>query len=123
VKYSNFAFRFIVCLLSISIFFTGCHSYYTIPKEDYSDIKNMEEIKFVYTNGKEFEVEKNDTTNFKMLEDSFVVSKGEEMKFIPLSEIAKIKENRFDLGGTITVIIIPLIILVAFTFAISSINL
>lgn len=77
----------------------------------------MEDIKIVYTNGKEFVVEKNDTTNFKMIEDSVAISKGEEMKFIPMSEIAKIKENKFDLGGTITISLVALTILVVLFFS------
>ena len=94
--------------------FTGCYSYYTIPNDDYSKIENMEDIKIVYTNGKEFIVEKNDTTNARIIEDSLVVNQGFEKKFIQMNEVEKIRENRFDLGGTITVIIIPLIILVAY---------
>ncbi len=77
----------------------------------------MEDIKIVYTNGKEFVVEKNDTTYAKVIEDSLIVKRGVEKKFIQMNEVKKIKENRFDLGGTITVIIIPLIILVAYFFA------
>jgi len=41
-----------------------------------------------------------------------VVSQGEKMKFIPMSEIAKIKENKFDLGGTITISLVALTIVV-----------
>ena len=77
----------------------------------------MEDIKIVYTNGKEFVVEKNDSTYFKVIDDSLVVSKGEEMKLIPMSEIAKIKENRFDLGGTITISLVALTILVVLFFS------
>jgi hypothetical protein len=77
----------------------------------------MEDIKIVYTNGKEFIVENNDTTKTNIVGDSVVIHKGTEEDIIGMNEISKIKENRFDLGGTITVIIIPLIILVAYFFA------
>ncbi len=87
---------------------TGCHSYYLISEDDYNKIETMEDIKIIYTNGKEFVVEKNDTTNVKMIEDSLVVYQGEEMKFIPMNEVEKIKENRFDLGGTITISLVAL---------------
>ena len=117
VKYSNFAFRFIVCLLSVSILLAGCHSYFTIPKEDYDKISTMEDIKIIYVNGEEFVVENNDTTNTIIVGDSLVIQKSAEKDIISMNKIEKIKENRFDLGGTITVIIIPLIILVSYFFA------
>ena len=77
----------------------------------------MDDIKVVYKNGKEFVVEKDDTTNIKLVGDSLVVSQGVEKSFIQMSDVEKIKEDRFDLGGTIIIIIIPLIILVASFFA------
>lgn len=116
-KFSTVYSGFGVTLLAFSILITGCHSYYTIPSEDYGKIKTMEDVKIVYTNGKEFVVEKNDTTSLNIVGDSLEVYRGSEETVIPTSEIEKFKENRFDLGGTITVIMIPLIILVAYTFA------
>jgi len=112
MQISSISYQLIVILLSFSILLTGCHSYYVIPENDYNKIETMEDIKIVYTNGKESVVDKNDTTNFKMIEDSLVVSQGEKMKFIPMSEIAKIKENKFDLGGTITISLVALTIVV-----------
>jgi len=73
----------------------------------------MEDVKIVYTNGKEFVIEKDDTTSLNIARDSLEVYSGSEETVIPMSEIEKIKENRFDLGGTITIVMIPLIILVA----------
>jgi hypothetical protein len=115
--FSSFSYQLIILFLSFSILLTGCHSYYTIPNEDYSKLDSMENIKIVYTNGKEFVVEKNDTTEAKIVGDSLIVYRGVEKNLIAMNEISKIKENRFDLGGTITIIIIPLIILVAYFFA------
>jgi hypothetical protein len=111
-NFSNITSRLIVILLSISIIFTGCHSYYTIPKEDYNKISTMEDIKIVYTNGKEFIVENNDTTEAKIVGDSLIVYHGVEKNLIAMNEISKIKENRFDLGGTITLTLLGLMILV-----------
>jgi len=116
-KISSISYQLIVFLLSFLILLTGCHSYFTIPKENYDKISTMEEIKIIYDNGKEFVVENNDTTNAKIVVDSLVIYKGAENDIISMNKIEKIKENRFDLGGTITVIIIPLIILVAYFFA------
>jgi hypothetical protein len=110
--FSNITSQLIVILLSISIILTGCHSYYTIPKEDYNKISTMEDIKIVYTNGKEFIVEYNDTTNAKIDRESVVIRKGTEENIISMNEISKIKENRFDLGGTITVTLLGVMILV-----------
>ena len=104
-------FHFTIWVLSISILFTGCYSYYTIPNEDYSKIENMEDIKIVYTNGKEFVVEKNDTTNARIIGDSILVVQGVEKKFIQMNEVEKIKENRFNLVGTITLTVVGLAIL------------
>ncbi len=112
-KFSRVCSGLGVTLLAFSILITGCHSYYTIPREDYGKIKTMEDVKVVYTNGKEFVVENNDTTSLKVVGDSLEVYRGSEETVIPMSEIGKIKENRFDLGGTITIVMIPLIILVA----------
>jgi len=111
VKYSNFAFRFIVCLLSVSILFTGCHSYHVIPKDSYNKVETMEDIKIVFMNGKEFIIEKDDTTRVKIGGDSLVVYQGTKQKIIQMTEVDKIKENRFDLGGTITLTLIGLTIL------------
>jgi hypothetical protein len=116
-KISSISYQLIVFHLSFLILLTGCHSYFTIPKENYDKISTMEEIKIIYDNGKEFVVENNDTTNAKIVGDSLVIYKGAENDIISMNKIEKIKENRFDLGGTITVIIIPLIILVAYFFA------
>jgi hypothetical protein len=88
------------------------------PKEDYDKISTMEDIKIIYGSGKEFVVETNDTTYAKLTGDSLVVNQGTEEKFIQMSEVEKIKENRFDVGGTITLTVIGLMILVIL-FAIS----
>jgi len=105
------AFRLIVFLLSLSILLTGCHSFYEVPKEDYNNLEKMNDIKIVYKNGKEFVVEKDDTTNIKMVEDSLIVHQGIETKSIGMNEVEKIRESRFDLGGTITLTLIGLTIL------------
>ena len=110
MKYSVATFRFIVFLLSVSILLTGCHSFFELPKDDYSNLEKMNDIKIVYKNGKEFVVEKDDTTNVKMVGDSLIVHQGIETKSIGMNEVEKIRESRFDLGGTITISI------VAFTF-------
>ena len=111
------AFRFIVFLLSVSILLTGCHSFYEVPKDDYSNIEKMNDIKVVYKNGKEFVVEKDDTTNIKMVGDSLIVHQGIETQSIGMNEVEKIRESRFDLGGTITLTLIGLTILVIVFFS------
>jgi len=100
------AFRSIVFLLSVSILLTGCHSYYEVSKDDSSNLEKMNDIKVVYKNGKEFVVEKDDTTNVKIIGDSLIVYQGSEKKLIGMSEVEKIRESRFDLGGTITISIV-----------------
>lgn len=117
MKFSHITFHFTIWILSISILFTGCYSYYTFPNDDYSKIENMEDIKIVYKNGKEFVVEKDDTTNIKLVGDSLVVSEGSERKLIGISEVEKVKESRFDLGGTITISLVALTILVVLFFS------
>ena len=106
MKYSNIAFRPIIFLLSFSILLAGCHSYYEISKDDYSNLEKMNDIKVVYKNGKEFVVEKDDTTNVKIVGDSLIVYQGIKTKSIGLNEVEKIRESRFDLGGTITISIV-----------------
>lgn len=110
MKISRITFRSIICILCISILITGCYSYYSIPNDDYSKIDNMEDIKIVYTNGKEFVVEKNDTTYAKVIEDSLIVKRGLEIKIIQMKEVEKIRENRFNLVGTITLTVVGLAI-------------
>jgi len=110
VKYSVAAFRLIVFLLSLSILLTGCHSFYEVPKEDYNNLERMNDIKVVYKNGKVFVVEKDDTTNIKMVEDSLIVHQGIETKSIGMSEVENIKESRFDLGGTLIGIVVCVIV-------------
>jgi len=105
------AFRVIVFLLSISILLTGCHSFYEVPKEDYNNLERMNDIKVVYKNGKEFVIEKEDTTNIKMVGDSLIVHQGIETQYIGMNDVEKIRESRFDLGGTITLTLIGLTIL------------
>ena len=114
---SVIAFRFIVFLLSVSILLTGCHSFFEVTKDDYSNLEKMNDIKIVYKNGKEFVVEKDDTTNIKMVEDSLIVHQGIETKSIGMNEVEKIRESRFDLGGTITLTLIGLTILVILFFS------
>lgn len=104
------SFRIIVVLISISILLTGCHSFFEVPQNDYNYLDKMNDIKIVYKNGKEFIIEKDDTTNIKMAGDSLIVTQGTNTKFIGMNEVEKIRESRFDLGGTITLSI------VAFTF-------
>jgi hypothetical protein len=104
------SFRFIVALLSISILLTGCHSFFEVPQNDYNYLDKMNDIKIVYKNGKEFIIVKDDTTNIKMAGDSLIVTQGTNTKFIGMNEVEKIRESRFDLGGTI------ILSIVAFTF-------
>lgn len=111
------AFRFIVFLLSNSILLTGCYSFFEVPKEDYSNLEKMNDIKVVYKNGKEFVVEKDDTTNIKMVEDSLIVHQGIETKSIGMNEVEKIRESRFDLGGTITISIVVFTFLLVLFFS------
>ena len=106
------AFRFIVFLLSISILLTGCHSYFEVSRDDYSNLEKMNDIKVVYKNGKEFVVEKDDTTNVKMVEDSLIVSQGIETKSIGMNEVEKIRESRFDFGGTFSLIVGTLVLII-----------
>lgn len=56
------ALRFLSFLLTFSILFTGCNSFYSIPSDDYCDLEKMNDLKIVYKNGKEFVVEKDYTT-------------------------------------------------------------
>lgn len=106
MKNSNIVIRVMVLLLSISILSTGCHSYYEVSKDDYGNLEKLNDIKIVYKNGKEFIVEKDDTTNVKIVGDSLVVSQGTEKKLIGMNEIDKIRESKFDYGGTITTTIL-----------------
>ena len=99
------AFRLIVFLLSLSILLTGCHSFYEVPKEDYNNLERMNDIKVVYKNGKEFVVEKDDTTNIKMVEDSLIVYQGIETKSIGMNEVEKMRESRFDFGRTLSLVV------------------
>jgi len=111
MKNSNYIFQTTIILLSISILLTGCHSFFGVPKDDYSNLEKMNDIKVVCKNGKEFVVEKDDTTNIKMVEDSLIVHQGIETKSIGMNEVEKIKESRFDLGGTITISIVTFTLL------------
>ena len=113
MKKSFIVFRFISFLLSLSILVTGCHSFYEVSKDDYNNLERMNDIKVVYKNGKEFVVEKDDTTNVKIIEDSLIVYQGVEKKVIRMSEVEKIRESRFDLGGTITIAIVTVTFLLA----------
>jgi hypothetical protein len=90
---------------------TGCHSYFEVSRDDYSNLEKMNDIKVVYKNGKEFVIEKDDTTNVKIVGDSLVVYQGTEEELIGMSEVEKIKESRFDLGGTITISIVTFTLL------------
>ena len=110
-NFSNISFRLIVILLSLSILISGCHSYYTIPKEDYDKISTIEDIKIVYNDGNEIVVEKDDTTKAKIVGDSLIIHKGHEKDIIRMSNIEKIKENKFDLGATIAISLVGFTIL------------
>jgi len=77
----------------------------------------MNNIKIVYNNGKELIVEKDDTTEVKYEDDSLIVYRGSEKNLIAMSDISKIKENRFDLGGTITLTLLTLTILTIIFFS------
>ena len=85
------AFRFIVFLLAISILLTGCHSFFEVPREDYGSLEKLNDIKVVYKNGKEFIVEKDDTTNIKMVGDSLIVHQGIETQYIGMNDVEKIR--------------------------------
>lgn len=111
MKNSNIAFRLIIFLLSFSILLAGCHSFYEVPKDDYGNLEKMNDIKVIYKNGKEFVVEKDDTTNIKMVEDSLIVYQGTNTKSIGMNEVEKIRESRFDLGGTLTISIVTFTLL------------
>jgi len=82
-----------------------------VPKNDYSNLERMNDIKVVYKNGKEFVIEKDDTTNIKIVGDSLIVHQGIEKQYIGMNEVEKIRESRFDLGGTITISIVTFTLL------------
>ena len=109
---SVIAFRFIVFLLSISILLIGCHSFYEVSKDDYSNLEKMNDIKVVYKNGKEFVIKKDETTNVKLVGDSLVAYQGNEKKFIGMSEVEKVREFRFDFGGTFSLIVGTLVLII-----------
>jgi hypothetical protein len=88
-----------------------------VPIDNYSNLEKMNDIKVVYKNGKEFIVEKDDTTNIKMVEDSLIVYEGTNKKSVGMNEVEKIRESRFDLGGTITLTLIGLTILIIVFFS------
>lgn len=99
-------FRLITYLLSITIILTACHSFYEIPLENYKNIDTMNDIKIVYKNGKEFVVEKDDTTNINFQDSTLVIKKGVDTQFVKMSDVDKLKENRSNWGGTITLAIV-----------------
>ena len=72
----------------------------------------MGDIKIIYKNGKEFVIEKDDTTNIKIVGDSLIVHQGAEKKVVGMNEIEKIKESRFDFGGTFSLIVGTLVLIV-----------
>jgi len=111
MKNSSFTFQTTIFLLSISILLTGCYSFFEVPKNDYSNLERMNDIKVVYKNGKEFVIEKDDTTNIKIVGDSLIVHQGIEKQYIGMNEVEKIRESRFDLGGTITISIVTFTLL------------
>ncbi|MBE0539166.1 MAG: hypothetical protein IH620_05590, partial [Ignavibacterium sp.] len=88
-----------------SILLAGCHSFYEVPKDDYCNLEKMNDIKVVYKNGKEFVIEKDDTTNVKMIGDSLIINQGIETKSIGMSEVEKIRESRFDFGRTLSLVV------------------
>ncbi len=112
MKNSRFIFQTTIILLSISILLTSCHSFFEVPKDDYSNLEKMNDIKIVYKDGNEFIVEKDDTTNIKMVEDSLIVHQGIETKSIGMNEVEKIRESRFDFGGTFSLIVGTLVLII-----------
>ena len=112
MKRSSIISRLLSFLLSTTILLTGCHSFYSVPSTDYNDLEKIDDIKIVYKNGKEFVVEKDDTTHIKIVGDSLIVYQGAEKKVVGMNEIEKIKESRFDFGGTFSLIVGTLVLIV-----------
>lgn len=106
MKKSMLAFKGMVVLLSLAIILTGCHSFYEIPKEEYKNLNQLDDIKIVYKNGREFVVEKDDTTNIELQNSTLIVKSGNDKKIINMSAVNKLKERRSDLGGTITLSVV-----------------
>ncbi|MBK7229577.1 MAG: hypothetical protein IPH97_12110 [Ignavibacteriales bacterium] len=100
------AFKGMVVLLSLAIILTGCHSFYEIPKEEYKILNQLDDIKIVYKNGREFVVEKDDSTNIELQNSTLIVQSGNDKKIINMSDVNKLKERRSDLGGTITLSVV-----------------
>ena len=106
MKKSMLAFKGMVVLLSLAIILTGCHSFYEIPKEEYKILNQLDDIKIVYKNGREFVVEKDDSTNIELQNSTLIVQSGNDKKIINMSDVNKLKERRSDLGGTITLSVV-----------------
>ena len=106
MKKSMLAFKGMVVLLSLAIILTGCHSFYEIPKEEYKILNQLDDIKIVYKNGREFVVEKDDSTNIELQNSTLIVKSGNDKKIINMSAVNKLKERRSDLGGTITLSVV-----------------
>lgn len=105
-------FRYITYLLSLTVILTGCHSFYEIPLENYKNIDTVDDIKVVYKNGKEFVIEKDDTTNISFRDSVLVVQSGIDKKIISMNDVNQLRERRSDLGGTITLSIIALVLII-----------
>ena len=106
MKKSMLAFKGMVVLLSLAIILTGCYSFYEIPKEEYKNLNQLDDIKIVYKNGREFVVEKDDSTNIELQNSTLIVQSGNDKKIINMSDVNKLKERRSDLGGTITLSVV-----------------
>jgi hypothetical protein len=112
MKNISFIFHTSIILLSFSILLTGCRSFYEVSKDDYGNLEKINDIKVVYKNGKEFVVEKDETINIKIIGDSLIVFQGIETKSIGMNEVEKIRESRFDFGGTFSLIVGTLVLII-----------
>lgn len=106
MNYLKRFFSFKIIILSASILLSACHSFYEIPIAEYNNLNKMDDIKIGYKNGREFVVEKDDSTNIELQNSTLIVQSGNDKKIINMSDVNKLKERRSDLGGTITLSVV-----------------
>ena len=88
---------FLILFLFFTIILSGCYSYSEVSKQDYLGKEKHRKTKIILNNKDEVVINQKEILNIIIDSDNIVIIKDSTKTSIPISDIHKIMEQKFDL--------------------------
>jgi hypothetical protein len=91
----------VIFCVFISVFLSGCYSYREVTREDYFTKEKHNTTKVILNNKEEVIIEEYDNINVMLENENIVFISDTSKTVIPVSDVNRIMEEKFDFGKTI----------------------